>query len=245
MPTIRASSQRIETVVLKLSGSLFFSEEFERVASTLIKVLKKNSSLRLVIVAGGGSTAREYIGIARKLGADQATQDEIGIAVSRVNAQVLAAAMGGVARQEVPKSLSEMVKLSELDTSSRHAVVMGGLHPGQSTNAVGALAAEKLKAKQFLNATDVDAVYSKDPKKYPDAKPIRKVTASELEKILGSESMQAGGYDLMDPIALKLIERSRIPTWIMKCKSKVIEKALVEGKPEGTEIVFDRQNKIS
>ena len=57
----------------------------------------------------------------------------------------------------------------------RHAddgliVVAGGLHPGQSTNGTAALIAEKVKAEQFLNATDVDGVYDKDPNKYKSQK---------------------------------------------------------------------------
>jgi uridylate kinase len=115
---------------------------------------------------------------------------------------------------------------------------LGGLHPGQSTNAVGALVAEKLKADRFVNATDVEGVYSKDPRKYPDAKKLSKVTPRELSEILGNESMMAGGYDLMDQVALKLIERSKIKTWIIKCDEKRIKEALSGSRIEGTEIVF-------
>jgi uridylate kinase len=117
-------------------------------------------------------------------------------------------------------------------------VVLGGLHPGQSTNAVGALVAEKLKAERFVNATDVEGVFSQDPRKHPGAKKLAKVTTKQLSEILGDESMLAGGYDLMDPVALKLIERSHIKTWIIKCDERRISEALAGSKIEGTEIVF-------
>jgi len=49
----------------------------------------------------------------------------------------------------------------------------GGLHPGQSTNGTAALIAEKVHAEQFLNATDVDGVYDRDPNKFKKAKKFK------------------------------------------------------------------------
>jgi uridylate kinase len=237
----RNLSSKKKNVVLKLSGSLFFSEQFESVVSSISKVLEVKKEMRLVLVAGGGKTAREYISIAKKVGADEATLDEIGIAVSRVNAQVLAAACGEIAIQRVPETLGELVEAVDLGREEQRVVVIGGLHPGQSTNAVGVLAAEKLKASLFVNATDVDGVYTRDPRKFPDARPLSSVTPNELENLLLSASMEAGGYDLMDPVALRLLERSKIPSWIVRCEPKVIEDLLLTGRsPRGTEIVFDR-----
>ena len=226
-------------IVLKLSGRLFFSEDFDPVAKAVRRVLGNRKNLRLAIVSGGGSTAREFISVARKVGTDEASLDEIGIAASRLNAKVFAAALGDVAFSSVPRTLTEIVNLLEVEQDGRRAAVTGGLHPGQSTNAVGALVSEKLRADMFVNATDVDGVYTKDPRKYKDARKLSKVTPAELSRILGEESMQAGSYDLMDPIALKLIERSKIKTWITECKANSIEKALM-GKPEGTEVVFPK-----
>jgi len=226
---------KTNVVVLKLSGSLFFSEEFERVVKAISNALRKRSGLQIAIVAGGGSKAREYIAVAAKAGADQATLDEIGIMVSRVNAFVLSSSLGELSATSVPHTLIEVVEAMK----GARAVVLGGLHPGQSTNAVGTLVAEKLKAKKFVNATDVDGVYTRDPRKFEDAKRLDVVTPKELSKIIGSESMAAGAYDLMDPVALKLIERSQIHTWIVKCEAKIIEAALLDRKVVGTEIVFE------
>jgi uridylate kinase len=235
------SSTKIETMVLKLSGRLFFSEQFEPVSKAITRAIEARHNLRLAVIAGGGSTAREYISVAEKLGADQASMDEIGISVSRVNAMVLTSALGEISSGQVPKTLEETVNLLELGFPKHRVVVMGGLHPGQSTNAVGALVSEKLRANMFVNATDVDGVYSKDPKKYPGARKLSKVTVSELSKLLDSESMRAGGYDLMDPVALKLIQRSKIRTRIILCDADEIEKELLGRKEiHGTEIIFNK-----
>jgi uridylate kinase len=220
--------------VLKLSGSLFFSGNFRPVVRSIENALENRPELKLVLIAGGGSKAREYIKIASVEGADQATLDEIGIMVSRINAMILAVSLGEFSVAAVPETLSRLVDA----LSGVRCVAIGGLHPGQSTNAVGAIVAEKVRAHRFINATDVDGVYTKDPRKFKEAKVVDKLTTKELERILGEESMKAGGYDLMDMVALKLVERSKIDTWIVKCIPKTIEAALEGNRISGTEIVF-------
>ena len=116
-------------------------------------------------------------------------------------------------------------------------VVTGGLHPGQSTNGTAALIAEKVQAEQFLNATDVDGVYDKDPNKFKTAKKFKRIELKNLKSMLVHEDSVAGGYDLMDIVALKIIERSKIKTRILKANPKMIEKA-IKGGNIGTEIVL-------
>lgn len=225
---------RDEILVLKLSGSLFFSDSFDDVSDSIRQALSKSPKLRVVLVAGGGTKAREYIKIGAAQGADQTTLDEIGIRVSRINAMILASSLDQFSEATVPDTLHELLA----SVRQMRAVAIGGLHPGQSTNAVGALIAEKVRAHRFINATDVDGVHNKDPRKHEDSKRIDKLTPKELERIIGGESMQAGAYDLMDPVALKLIERSKIETWIIKCEPKTVESALLGKRVGGSEIVF-------
>ena len=115
-------------------------------------------------------------------------------------------------------------------------VVTGGLHPGQSTNGTAALIAEKIKAEEFLNATDVDGIYDSDPNKNKKAKKFARIDIKDLRNLLVREDSMAGGYDLMDIVALKVIERSKIQTRIIDAEIKTIEKAL-NGKHVGTEII--------
>lgn len=230
-----------EVVVLKLSGNLFFSDEFDNIVSLLKEVTKRQRKLRLVIVAGGGSIARQYIEIARKAGADQASLDELGIEASRLNALILIKALGRSAASSVPTSLSSLVEKFEIAHRDKSIVVVGGLQPGQSTNGVGALIAEKLRAKTFVNATDVDGVYTKDPRKYKRARLLTRVTPQDLERILSNESVVAGGYDLMDPIALKLIKRSKINVRITKCDSATLRRLFEENENVGTQVIFRNQ----
>lgn len=227
-----------EVVVLKSSGGLFFSREFERIVSLLKEITKRKHKLRIVVVAGGGKLARSYIEVAHEIGADQTTLDELGIEASRLNALALVKALGRSAASAVPSTLSSLVELFEITQRDRPIVVIGGLQPGQSTNGVGALVSEKLGAKTFVNATDVEGVYTRDPRKDKTAKLISKITPEELEEILGNESVAAGGYDLMDPVALKLIKRSKIDTRIVRCDSETLRAFFESNKNVGTRIVF-------
>jgi len=115
-------------------------------------------------------------------------------------------------------------------------VVAGGLHPGQSTNGTAALIAEKVNATEFLNATDVDGIYDSDPNKNKKAKKFLQIDIKVLRSMLVREDSMAGGYDLMDIVALKVIERSKIKTRIIKADIKTIESAM-KGQRVGTEIV--------
>jgi uridylate kinase len=184
-------------------------------------------------VAGGGKIARHYINHARSSGADESTLDELGIEISRLNAKLLIYALKGKAYSHPPISLKEAQQAVE----SGLIVVAGGLHPGQSTNGTAALIAEKINASQFINATDVNGIYDSDPNNNKKAKMFKKIEIKSLKKILIHEDSVAGGYDLMDIVALKIIERSKIKTRVIKLDIKNLEKA-IKGQLIGTEIIL-------
>ena len=220
-------------IVIKLSGRLFGMDNVKVLKDYAAFLVKLSKICQPVIVAGGGTIARHYISHARSSGTDESTLDELGIEISRLNAKLLIYALGNKAYSHPPTTLQEV----------RHAVddglivITGGLHPGHSTNGTAALIAEKIKAEQFLNATDVDGVYDMDPNKFKNAKKFKKIELKNLKNILVHEDSVAGGYDLMDIVALKIIERSKIQTRILKADPKTIEKA-IKGNNVGTEIII-------
>jgi uridylate kinase len=220
-------------IVIKLSGRIFGMDNAKMLkdyASFLVKISK---ICQPIVIAGGGNIARHYISHARSSGADESTLDELGIEISRLNAKLLIYALKNKAYSHPPTTLQEV----------KHAVddglivVAGGLHPGQSTNGTAALIAEKIKAEQFLNATDVNGVYDRDPNKFKQAKQFKQIELKNLKNMLVHEDSIAGGYDLMDIVALKIIERSKIKTRILKADTKIIEKA-IKGIEVGTKIVL-------
>jgi uridylate kinase len=226
-------NSRKKRIVIKLSGSIFNQDtnhdSIKNYAQMLIDI---SNNIQPIVIAGGGKIARHYIDLARSLGSDEANLDIIGIEVSRLNAKLLIAALGDQAYSQVPKNLEEVA----IAVASGKIVIAGGLHPGQSTNATSALIAETSKASGFVNSTDVDGIYDSDPNVNPNARLFKEITVNECMEILRAERTMAGTYDLMDIIALKVIERSKIPTRVIRSDVGNIRDA-IDGKDIGTKII--------
>ena len=223
-------------IVIKFSGKVFAMVNIKLLKDYASFLAKVSKTYQPIIIAGGGKIARHYISHARSSGVDESTLDELGIEISRLNAKLLIYALKGKAYSHPPTSLKEAQQAVE----SGLIVVAGGLHPGQSTNGTAALIAEKTNADQFINATDVDGIYDSDPNKNKKAKLFKQIEIKNLKKMLIHEDSVAGGYDLMDIVALKIIERSKIKTRVIRSDIKNLEKA-IKGQATGTEIILPKK----
>jgi uridylate kinase len=209
--------------VISLGGSIlmsdFDSERIKEYANVIEDIAKGN---KIFVVVGGGKIARDYISLARKLKASEVLCDYIGIDVTRINAAILASAMDN-ASKKIPLDFREAYGLSML----HDIVVMGGTFPGHTTDATAALLAEFVNADLLLNATSVDGVYSADPKKDPNAVRFEKISAKELIKIISEEGALAGSNIVVDLLAVKIIERSKIRAIVFLGEPKNIKRAFV------------------
>jgi uridylate kinase len=223
--------------VLKIGGFAFSTEgRSEPLISEYVKLIKQlTKEHQFVVVTGGGSVAREYIQTARAMRVPESLCDQLGILVSRLNARLVVDGLSESAHPEIPTTVAEL----GLFFSSGKSVAMGGLQPGHSTNAVAAIAAETIRADLFLNATDVDGVYTSDPSKDAQAKHLDEVSVKKLTEILAQNEMNAGSYDLMDPIALRIIQRSRIPTVIIDGRNLSNVTKVLRGERTGTRVLSD------
>ncbi|TMI06599.1 UMP kinase [Candidatus Bathyarchaeota archaeon] len=222
--------------VVKLGGALFRREPNVAALKEMGKVLGGfvEDGNQLVLVAGGGENARTYIATARKLGGDESTCDLLGIQITRANAELVRLALGSITSSMIPTTLSDLPHF----VGPGRAVVMGGLQPGQSTNAVAALAAEITRAEILVNGTDVDGVYTEDPKKNPKAKLIRSVHVDKLLNLAMGGEVFAGRYELLDPLAIKIMQRARIPTRFVSLGDPGNIIAALRGKDVGTNVVY-------
>ena len=221
--------------VIKIGGFLFGDRLDEKLFKAYAQVLKniRRDGLEIVVVAGGGETARKYIVAARAQGANEAQCDRIGIYSARLNARLLISALGEDAFPEVPETIEELGRYF----LTGKIVAMGGLQPAHSTDAVAAIAAEAINAKIFIKTTDAPGVCTKDPKKYPDAKKLDTIGIRELLEMLSAKSIAAGGYELIDPLALRVVERSRILTWIVPGDDPANIKRALREETVGTKVV--------
>ncbi len=215
-------------VVISVGGSILVPEDMDitymmDLANLANELANKH---RIAIVTGGGRTARNYIESARKFGASEILCDLIGISATRLNARLLSAAIGKKANLEPP---GEFMAAREV-MDSRRIVVMGGTHPGHSTDAVSALLAEYIEADLLVNASDVDGIYDKDPENYRNAKRYERIPIDKLVDMVKSYSLGAGRYELVDILAAKIIQRSRIKTIFVNGRDLGNLRNAIEGK---------------
>ncbi|WP_456472307.1 UMP kinase [Methanocaldococcus sp.] len=220
-------------IVIDLGGSIIMPKEGankERIEE-FAKVFReiKNMGHDLAIVVGGGKTAREYIELARSLGANNGYCDMLGIMATRINAMLLITALKDLTIKKVPKDFEEAEEILNLGKIP----IMGGTHPGHTTDAVSAGLAEYIDANLLIIATNVDGIYDKDPKKFKDAKKFERISAKDLINIINSYSMEAGSSSVIDLLAAKIIERAKIKTIVVKGEPKEILKA-IKGEKIGT-----------
>jgi uridylate kinase len=232
----------MKTVVISLGGSILIPELENHLIREYIPVLKKIAKkCQLYVVVGGGGEARRYIEVSRKLGIDEGTSDEIGILITRLNATLLIASLGNDCYPKVAETHNEARKFGE----SGKIVIMGGITPGQTTDAVAAVLAERVQASVFINATSVDGAYDKDPKKHPDAKKFDTMTPAQLLEIVGRTALSAGSNNVLDVIAARIVERSKIPLVVLDGREpKNLENAILKGKFSGTIVSESKKNPL-
>lgn len=206
----------------------------QQVAQRLVPISKHTN---LFLVVGGGSPARAHIQAARSAGVAEDLLDRIGIAATRLNAQTMACILrrhGADVNLEIPQTASQAVRLAE-----QHAiVVMGGTVPGHSTDYVAVELAVEGACQRFVNATNVDGVYTRDPNKHKDAQFKAQLSFEDLLGIIEErEWTAAGAPGVMDGPATVLLARNAIETAIVNGNNLDNLVLALTGKPfHGTRI---------
>lgn len=218
-------------VVISIGGSIIVPDGIdyrflEKLKKTIFKLSKKH---KIVIVTGGGKTARRYILALEKEGASENARDIVGIECTRLNARFLSSFFG-VSYKDVPRTLSGV---SRMLLHSR-IVICGGLGRGRSvdggrtSDGTSAEIAQYIGAHLFINMTNVKGLYTKDPRKFKDAKFIPKISYKEFNKIMSKVKEKPGSHFILDSFASKIVSRKKIKTIIL-CGVKNLESA-IEGK---------------
>ncbi|ADE03516.1 MULTISPECIES: UMP kinase [Haloferax] len=223
-------------VVISIGGSVLAPDlDARRVEghASVVETLARDGC-EIGAVVGGGGVARDYIGAARDLGANEVQLDQIGIDVTRINARLLIAALGSQVDPKVAhdyEDAGDAIRRGDIS-------VMGGVMPGQTTDAVAAALAEYVDADLLVYATSVDGVFSADPNSDPDATKFEEMTAAELVDVIGDIEMNAGSSAPVDLLAAKLIERAKMRTIVLDgTDPDRITPAVLRGEHTGTDII--------
>jgi len=206
--------------VLSLGGSLIvpngsidvaFLSEFHE----FIRAQVTSKKRRFFLTVGGGAITREYQKAARMVRRQDLSDtdaDWLGVHATRLNAQLIRTIFQDIADARVIKHYEIILKIQS------PVAVSAGWKPGWSTDYCAVTVCQDYGLTQVVNMTNVDQVYDKDPKKYPDAKPIRSITWREYRKMVGN-IWKPGMNAPFDPIASKLAEEINIAVKIVNGKN--------------------------
>lgn len=217
----------MKDIIISMGGSLVNVENEKYLRDFSQMLISLLNDHRFIIVVGGGKIARDFIKIARKNGENEFALDLIGIEATRINAMFLKSFFSGV------KGVKFFTSPYEINDFS--IAITGGTEPGHTTDAVSLLLAEYFNVKRVINATTVDGVYDRDPKKFKDAKLINRISYSDLISIFSKNSSGAGPNQVLDFLSIKIAERSRIDILVLNGMDlKNFKNAIAGKKFKGT-----------
>lgn len=228
-----------KTIVISLGGSLIvpddidfkFVKNFKNLITGYIK-----KGYKFIIITGGGKTARKYIEASVRVGNSSVTSDDkdwLGIHATRMNAHFIRTIFRKYAHPRIntnPHDLEDFYNFKE------SILVAAGWRPGFSTDYDAVILAKYMDIKKIVNLSNIDYVYNKDPKKFPDAKKIEKISWKDFRKIVGNR-WDPGMNAPFDPIASKIAQEEEIEVSIMNGKDLANLENYIEGKKfKGTTI---------
>lgn len=223
------------TYILSLGGSLIappagidykFLKKFR---AFLVKEIKAGH--KFYIITGGGMTCRNYIKAASLVTRVRAEDgDWLGIHATRLNGHLLRTVLADIAHPEIITD-----PLKKIKTTAK-IVIAAGYKPGWSTDYVAVLLAREYKVKTVINLSNIDYVYTKDPKKFKEAKLIKEIDWAAFRKIVGNR-WSPGLNAPFDPVASKLAQELKLKVIILNGqKINNLEKCLDDKKFIGTTI---------
>lgn len=218
-----------ETYILSLGGSIivpnevdgFFLNKFNNFIRA--QVAKKR---RFFIVAGGGATCRKY-----QLAAQEATDNKVanedldwlGIHSTRLNAHFIRTIFRDIAHPRIIDNYDYIEKTDEA------VIIAAGWKPGWSTDYDAVILAEDYGAKKVVNLSNIDQVYTADPKKDPQAKPLANISWAAYRQMIGDDWMP-GLNTPFDPVASKLAQEIGIEVYIINGKKLDILENILDNK---------------
>ncbi|MFA5076078.1 MAG: UMP kinase [Patescibacteria group bacterium] len=225
-----------KAIVISLGGSVLVPQEgyinylfLKKFKEIVLKYIEQGYFF--VIVTGGGKTCRLYQNAAKKVTKLVPEDvDWLGIHSTRLNAHLLRTIFRQWAHQRIidDPRIREKVKESIL--------IGAGWRPGTSTDYDAVRLAISYGAKEVINLSNIDYVYSGDPRKDPQAKRLAKISWLDFLKLVGAKWTPGANWPF-DPVASRLAKKAGIKVLVMDGhKVANFERYLKTGQFEGTTI---------
>lgn len=213
--------------ILSLGGSIIVPDDVDtkfvkKFRKLIISEIKKGK--KFIIITGGGKVCRRYqhaLGEIRKT--SNIDRDWMGIHVTRLNAQFMKLVFDKYACDDVVLNPEKKVRFS------KPILIGAGWEPGWSTDYDAVLIAKTYGAKTIVNLSNITKIYTKDPNKYKNAKPIDRINWQDFRKIVGNKWVP-GKNTPFDPIASKLAQSLDLRVVSMNGRNMDNFKEFLKGK---------------
>lgn len=224
--------------VLSLGGSIVAPDSPDTIFLPAFEAmvrdwLAQDKERKLILVIGGGGPARVYqnaykaVLAARKDGgavADNNQADWIGITATRLNAQLVKAIFSDLCPNDVVYDPTADFQFQG------QILVAAGWKPGFSTDNDAVVLAQRFGAKTVVNLSNIEKVYTDDPKTNPAAKPLDTISWEDFRKMVGDE-WTPGKNTPFDPIASKGAQQDGISVICAGGRDIENTRAILDGKP--------------
>ena len=225
------------TYVLSLGGALVIPGEtidtqFLSAFNAFIRKQVSEKNRRFFITVGGGAIMRQYRDAAKEIHGDITDNDLdwLGIHATRLNAQLVRTIFKDIADPRLIKHYEIILKIAQ------PIAIAAGWKPGWSTDYCAVTLCQDYGVKHMINMTNVDKVYTKDPRVHKDATPMEKMTWKQYRALAG-DTWTPGLNLPFDPIAAKLASEMDLSVKILNGKDlDNLERALDDESFVGTTI---------
>lgn len=224
-----------EYIVLSVGGSLIVPGEIdvEFLNSFRAFILDKvRRGFSFFIITGGGHTARAYQDAGKEVRGDLHPEDLdwLGIHATRMNAHLMRALFLDEAQERIIKNPSRKI------IAKKPIIIGAGWKPGWSTDYCAVMAAKQLRAKKLVNLSNIDHVYTANPKEHPDAQKIDRIGWEDFRKLI-PDHWDPGLSSPFDPVAAREAQELGLEVAVMNGRNLAAFDDYLSNKPfDGTVI---------
>ena len=218
-----------DPIIISVGGSLIVPDQIDLVfLGKLSAFIRKHvtKGRKFFLVSGGGRVCRRYQAAAEQVNGTVTDEDLdwLGIHATRLNGHLLRTIFFDIAHPRIIENYEK-----KLDNWHESVVIGAGWKPGFSTDYDGVVLAKDYGGHLLINLSNIDWIYDKDPKKDATAKPIKKLSWKECQRLVGTK-WSPGLNTPFDPIAAQLAGQLELTAIVTNGQDFANLENIIEGR---------------